>query len=147
MFIAVEPLKGFRLTEIKKQRTREDYAAFMKRLSNLYPDAEKIILIQDNLNTHFPSSFYKAFDPETAFDLTRRFKMVYTPKKASWLNMAEIELSAFGKQCLNRRIGDIETLEKEVAALTAERNLKRIKIHWSFTKNHARDKFKRFYTK
>ena len=138
-------MRGFRYIEIHKRRTKKDYAHFMKNLAKLYPEAEKIILIQDNLNTHNPSSFYETFPASEAFNLAQRFSMQYTPKKASWLNMAEIELSAFARQCLNRRIPDIDTLKKESLALAHERNKKSIKIHWQFTKEQARDKFKRFY--
>jgi len=145
LLLAVEPLTGFRYIEIRKRRTKKDYADFMKNLEKIYINADKIVLVQDNLNTHNPSSFYETFDAEEAFRLTQRFEMYYTPKRASWLNMAEIELSAFGKQCLNRRIPDIETLKKETLALAKQRNEDSIKIHWQFTKNHARKKFERFY--
>ena len=145
LLLAVEPLAGFRYIEIRNTRTKKDYAEFMKNLSEIYSHAEKIILVQDNLNTHNPSSFYENFEAQAAHTLTHRFEWHYTPKKASWLNMAEIELSAFGKQCLNRRIPDLESLKRETRALANGRNEQERKIHWQFTKNHARDKFQRFY--
>ena len=110
-----------------------------------YPDAEKIVLVQDNLNTHNPSSFYETMNPEEAFALSERFEMVYTPKKASWLNMAEIELSALSKQCLDRRISQIKILDAEVKAWTNKRNKQKIKITWNLTKNQARNKFEKHY--
>ena len=102
-------------------------------------------MVQDNLNTHNPGSFYQAFAPEQAFALAQRFEMHYTPTKASWLNMVEIELSILSKQCLDRRIADMETLEREVLAWAEERNARRATIHWQFTKDKAREKFSRFY--
>lgn len=145
VLMAVEPLAGYRVVKVTKQRTKKDYAQFMKTLAEAYPKAEKIILVQDNLNTHNPSSFYETFEAPEAFALSERFEMIYTPKKASWLNMAEIELSALSKQCLDRRIGDITILSKEVYALTKERNRDKVNIDWQFTKNNARDKFSKQY--
>jgi len=146
VLMAVEPLAGHRLAKTTEQKTKKDYAEFMKELSAHYPEAEKIILVQDNLNTHNPSSFYETFAAEEAFALTRRFEMIYTPKKASWLNMAEIELSALSKQCLDRRIDNIQTLAQEVTAWSSERNRLHTKITWHFTKNNAREKFSRIYS-
>jgi len=145
IMMAVEPLAGKRIVEVKERRTKKDYALFMKKVEEAYRGAEKIILVQDNLNTHNPSSFYETFSPETAFDLSQRFQMVYTPKKASWLNMAEIELSTLSKQCLDRRIGDIETFSKEVYAWARERDRRKATISWQFTKNDAREKLNRHY--
>jgi hypothetical protein len=142
---AVEPLKGKRIVEVREQKTKKDYAEFMVKLSKYYPKAKKIILIQDNLNTHNPSSFYENMSAEEAFTLSQRFEMIYTPKKASWLNMAEIEFSALSKQCLDRRIGSLKKLTKEVNAWITKRNKDTIKINWQFTKNNAREKFERFY--
>ena len=141
VLMAVEPLAGKRVVRVTERKTKEDYAGFMKKLSNSYPDAEKIVLVQDNLNTHNPSSFYETMNPEEAFALSERFEMIYTPKKASWLNMAEIELSALSKQCLDRRIAEIKILKSEVEAWTDKRN----KQKTYFTKNQARDKFERHY--
>lgn len=143
---AVEPLQGSRFVEVRKQKTKKDYAEFMKKLSEQYPHAKKIILVQDNLNTHNPSSFYENMPAKEAFALSQRFEMIYTPKKASWLNMAEIEFSALSKQCLDRRIGNLKLLTKEVNAWSKKRNKNKIKINWQFTKNKARDKFERHYS-
>lgn len=145
VLLAVEPLTGKRIVEVTLQRTKKDYAKFMKKLADSYPDAKKIILIQDNLNTHNASSFYENFSAPEAFKLMSRFEMVYTPKKASWLNMAEIEFSALSKQCLDRRIGEFEILSSEVDKWVNIRNNNQVKIHWQFTKNQAREKFTRFY--
>jgi len=106
---------------------------------------KKIVLVQDNLNTHNPSSFYEVFPAAEAFALAQRFEMVYTPKKASWLNMAEIELSALSKQCLDRRIAEMRTLAAEVGSWTRRRNHLKATICWNFTKNDARNKLNRFY--
>jgi hypothetical protein len=145
VLMAVEPLSGHRFVKVTEQRTKIDYAEFMKSLSLNYPEAEKIILVQDNLNTHNPSSFYETFDAPEAFALSQRFETVYTPKKASWLNMAEIELSALSKQCLDRRIDKMSVLAKEVMAWSKKRNRLATKITWHFTKNGARDKLSRHY--
>jgi len=145
IMIAFEPLAGRRIIEVKERRTKKDYAKFMKKVEQAYQKAEKIVLVQDNLNTHNPSSFYETFSAQEAFDLSQRFQMIYTPKKASWLNMAEIELSALSKQCLDRRIGDIETFSKEVGAWANQRNRKKASVSWQFTKNVARDKLNRHY--
>jgi len=142
---AIEPLKGKRIVEVRKQKTKKDYAEFMNEVVKHYPKAKKIILIQDNLNTHNPSSFYENMPAQEAFALSQRFEMIYTPKKASWLNMAEIEFSALSKQCLDRRIGDLKMLIKEVGAWARKRNKYKVKINWQFTKNKAREKFERFY--
>jgi len=145
VLMAVEPLAGRRIANIKEQRTKKDYAKFMKNLAASYPDAEKIILVQDNLNTHNPSSFYETFPAAEAFALSQRFEMVYTPKKASWLNMAEIELSALSKQCLDRRIAEMQILAAEVNAWTKRRNRLKAGISWNFTKTDARKKMNRLY--
>lgn len=145
MLMAVEPLTGKRIIEVTKRKTKKDYARFMRKVAKAYPNAQKIILIQDNLNTHNPSSFYETFPAEKAFQLSQRFDMVYTPKKASWLNMVEIEFSALSKQCLNRRIADINTLSQEVYTWTKKRIKNNIQINWQFTKQNARDKFNRAY--
>jgi hypothetical protein len=143
---AVEPLAGRRIVKVTQQKTKKDYAQFMQALSVSYPEAERIVLVQDNLNTHNPSSFYEAFPAAEAFALAQRFEMVYTPKRASWLNMAEIELSALSKQCLDRRIAEMGTLTSQVNSWTKRRNGLRIVIRWNFTKNDAREKFNRFYS-
>ena len=145
VLMAVEPLAGRRIVKVTQQKTKKDYAQFMQALSVSYPEAERIILVQDNLNTHNPSSFYEAFPAAEAFALAQRFEMVYTPKKASWLNMAEIELSALSKQCLDRRIAEMRTLTSQVNSWTKRRNCLKVAIRWNFTKNDAREKFNRFY--
>jgi hypothetical protein len=145
ILLAVEPLSGKRIVEVRRQKTKTDYAEFMQKVANQYSDAQKITLIQDNLNTHNPSSFYETFPASTAFDLTQRYEMIYTPKKASWLNMAEIEFSALSKQCLDRRIDHIVKMNKEVNTWTRKRNKAKVKIHWQFTKTKARKKFNSKY--
>ena len=145
VLMAVEPLSGQRVVEVTEQRTKKDYAQFMKDLAAHYPDADKIVLVQDNLNTHNPSSFYEVFDAPEAFALSERFEMVYTPKKASWLNMAEIELSALSKQCLDRRIDKKNILAKEVLTWSKKRNRLGTKITWHFTKSKAREKLNKVY--
>jgi len=149
VFIACEPLTGWRYVEVRKQRTKMDYAEFMDKVSEIYlkmrPEADLLRVVQDNLNTHTYGSFYERFDPEKARYLKNRFEFHYTPKKGSWLNMAEIELSALARQCLDRRIGDAETLEREAKAWERERNEKKIMIQWRFTTNDAREKLKRHY--
>lgn len=143
---AVEPLTGDRIVEVRKSKTKKDYSEFMERVAKKYSRARKIVLIQDNLNTHNPSSFYENMEAKEAFELSKRFDMIYTPKKASWLNMAEIEFSALSKQCLDRRIGNFQTLKSEVGSWSRDRNKKKIKLTWQFTKNKARKKFERFYS-
>jgi hypothetical protein len=147
LFVAVEPLTGFRFARVYAQRTKLEYADFMRALTELprYATVKGFRLVQDNLNTHNASSFYQAFDPETARQLKQKFAYHYTPTNASWLNMAEIELSAISKQCLDRRIPTQELLEQEVLACVKERNEKEIKITWQFTTNDARKKLKRHY--
>jgi hypothetical protein len=146
VFIAFEPLTGQRFVQVRQRRTKKDYAEFMQELAEShYPSAEKIVLVQDNLNTHSPGSFYEAFRPEEAFALAQRFEMHYTPIKASWLNMVEIELSVLSKQCLDRRIGDIEILEREVLTWARQRSDQRTTVQWQFTQVKARHKFKKFY--
>jgi hypothetical protein len=145
VLMAVEPLAGRRVVNVTEQKTKKDYAEFMKALAASYPDAAKIVLVQDNLNTHNPSSFYEAFPAAEAFALAQRFEMVYTPKKASWLNIAEIELSALSKQCLDRRIAEMHTLSVQVDSWTRRRNRLKVTICWNFTKNDARNKLTRFY--
>ena len=117
----------------------------MEKVSGMFPQAETIRVVQDNLNTHTYGSFYENFDAEKARSLKNLFEFHYTPKHASWLNMAEIDLSALSRQCLDRRIGDAEVLEREAKAWERERNEKKIMIQWRFTTNDAREKLKRHY--
>lgn len=145
VLMAVEPLAGRRVITVTERRTKKDYAEFMKALAASYTAAAKIVLVQDNLNTHNPSSFYETFPAAEAFALAQRFEMVYTPKKASWLNMAEIELSALSKQCLDRRIAEMKALAAQVDSWTKQRNRLKAGISWNFTKNDARNKLSRFY--
>lgn len=145
VLMAVEPLAGRRVITVTERRTKKDYAIFMKALAAAYPASEKIVLVQDNLNTHNPSSFYEAFPATEAFALAQRFEMVYTPKKASWLNMAEIELSALSKQCLDRRIAEMKMLAAQVGSWTKQRNRLKAGISWNFTKSDARNKLSRLY--
>ena len=123
-----------------------DYAQFMyNMLHKHYVHVEYIRLVQDNLNTHTPGSFYEVLDPEEAFELNQRFEVHYTPKKGSWLNMAEIEFAALSTQCLGRRIGDDQTLTEEVMAWKTQRNLNRTTVNWQFSQTKARSKLQRHY--
>lgn len=146
VFLAFEPLAGKRLICVKERRTMVDYANFMRLLVDQYPEAETILLVQDNLNTHTAGSFYNALPPDDAFQLGRRFEYHYTPKKGSWLNMAEIELSALSKQCLDRRIADMKRLIDEVSAWEQERNAIGATVRWRFNKDNARVKLQRHYS-
>jgi len=143
VFVAIEPLSGKSLMKVTHRRTKQDYAAFMREVSEHWYEAVQIRLVQDNLNTHSPSSFYERFEASAAFALAERFMWYYTPKKGSWLNMAELELSVLSRQCLDRRIASIEELTTEVAAFSAQRQ--GVKITWRFTKNDARTKLARHY--
>ena len=145
LFIAFEPLTGQRIVEVRDRRTKTDYAHFLNKVAQHYPNATQIRLVQDNLNTHNPSSFYQTFDPSRAFELTQLFDMCYTPKSASWLNMVEIELAVLSRQCLSRRMGQVSELQRQVNAWTEARNRKKATVNWQFTLNHARQKFKPFY--
>ncbi len=142
---AIEPLTGKRIAQVYEQRRKREYAQFMKELAAAYPDAIKLRVVQDNLNTHNASSFYENFPAAEAFELAQRFEFHYTPKSASWLNMIEIEFSALARQCLHRRIPTQETLTNEVLAIIKERNDKKIKINWQFSIESARTKFNRHY--
>jgi hypothetical protein len=122
-----------------------DYANFMKVLADHYQDAETILLVQDNLNTHTAGSFYQVMHPDSAFKLAKRFEYHYTPKKGSWLNMVEIELSALSKQCLDRRIADMKTLADEVSAWERERNSIGATVRRKFNKDNARVKLQSHY--
>lgn len=145
LLVAIEPLTAKREAQVFDRRTKQEYALFMRELAAQYPEAEKIRVVQDNLNTHSTSSFYESFSAEEAFRLAERFEFYYTPKSASWLNMIEIEFSALSKQCLNRRIATKEELTKEVMALVKEREEKAIKIDWQFSMESARGKLNRHY--
>lgn len=146
IFMFTEPLGGWRRSVALPQRTSEDWAMQIKMLDEQYPHAEKIVLVMDNLNTHNISSLYKVFPPEEAFRLTQRLEIHYTPKHGSWLNIAEIELSALTIQCLaERRIPSIDTLNEELSAWYARRNLSQKGVDWHFTTSDARVKLKHLY--
>ena len=147
IFIANEPLSGWRMAKVTEQRTKQDWALFTAQIAKQYPDAKRITLVMDNLNTHMPSSWYETFAPDKAKALWDRFEVIYTPKHGSWLNMAEIELNVLAGQCLNRRIGDINTMRQEVAAWAQARNTGSSIIDWRFTTEDARIKLKRLYPK
>jgi hypothetical protein len=145
VFMAVEPLAGWRQVTVTERRTKLDFAAQLKQLSEHYVDADCIRVVLDNLSTHTPASLYEAFGPGEARRLVRRLEFHYTPKHGSWLNMAEVELSVLSGQCLDRRIGNEDTLATEVAAWTATRNQERVRIQWRFTVHDARRKLAHLY--
>jgi hypothetical protein len=147
IFIFTEPLAGWRYVEAFPHRTKIDWAHRVEWvLDNQYPDAEKVVLVMDNLNTHVLSSLYEAFPPDIAFRLSQRLEIHYTPKHGSWLDIAEIELSALSAQCLgSRRIPTIEALNKELAAWESVRNANQKGVDWHFTCHDARMKLKRLY--
>ena len=146
IFMFVEPLGGWRHVKVTEHRTTVDWAHQIRQLlDEHYPTAERIRLVMDNLNTHTIGSLYEAFEPEEAHRLAKRLEIHQTPKHGSWLNMAEIELSALTQQCLNRRIPDIETLRKETRTWECRRNQKQKGVDWQFTTEDARIKLKRLY--
>lgn len=146
IFLEVEPLAGPRHVFITEHRTRKDWAYFIKgMLVERYPQATKVRLVMDNLNTHSAASLYETFEPEEARSLARRLEIHYTPKHGSWLNIAEIELSALNSQCLDRRIPEINLMKTEVAAWQHDRNNRAAPIDWRFTTENARIKLKRLY--
>jgi hypothetical protein len=146
LFMICEPMVGWRRVEVTQQRTAIDYAHLLKTLVDSdYAQAEKLIVIQDNLNTHSPASLYKAFEPQEAQRILSRLEFCHTPKHGSWLNMAEIELSILSRQCLDRRIPDLETLKSEVDAWQDNRNHEETWIDWRFTTADARVKLHRLY--
>lgn len=146
LFMLFAPLEGWRHVEVTDRRTAIDYAHVLKALSDVhFASAEKIVLVQDNLNTHAPASLYEAFAPAEARRLVDRFEWHYTPKHGSWLDMAESELAILSRQCLDRRIPGKATLEREVAAWLAQRNMHHATADWRFTTDAARIKLKRLY--
>lgn len=147
LLATIEPLTGRRIADVFDQRRKIEFALHFQKVAAMYPAAEKIIVILDNLNTHNASSFYEVFAAEEAFRLSQRFEFIYTPKSASWLNMIEIEFSAISRQCLDRRIPSKEKLEKEVLAIVKERSEKAVKINWQFSIETAREKLNRHYEK
>lgn len=146
LFMFVEPLAGKRQVKVTQRRTKADWAQAMRELADVhYPEAEVIVVVMDNLNTHSPSSFYEAFEPEEARRLVTRFEFHHTPKHGSWLNMAEVELSALRRQCLAGRIANQAILETEVHAWQEERDASVVKVHWRFTTADARIKLAHLY--
>ena len=146
LFMLFAPLEGWRHVKVTEQRTAVDFAHVLKELSDIhFASAAKIVLLQDNLNTHAPSSLYEAFPPAEARRLVERFEWHYTPKHGSWLNLAESELAVLSGQCLDRRIDDRATLTREVAAWVARRNTHHAKANWRFTTADARIKLKSLY--
>jgi DDE superfamily endonuclease len=145
IFVAVEPLAGKRYIKVTDQRKKADFAQFIKELLSFYPEAKKIRLVTDNLNTHFESSFYETFNAREADSLLEKIEFHYTPKHGSWLNMAEIEINIMDRECLNRRIGQKNILKKEIASWAKQRNKERKKITWTFTKKKADKKLSKYY--
>ncbi len=145
-FMLFAPLEGWRHVKVTDRRTAVDYAQVLQELADVhFPKAEKIVLVQDNLNTHAKASLYEAFAPAEARRLVERFEWHYTPKHGSWLNLAEAELGVLSSQCLDRRIPDRAMLEREVAAWNATRNARNVKADWHFTTTDARVKLKNLY--
>ena len=146
LFMMFAPLEGWRHVKVTDRHTALDYAQVLKELSDThFPGSAKIVLVQDNLNTHKPASLYEAFPPAEARRLVERFEWHYTPKHGSWLDMAESELGVLSSQCLDRRIPDQQVLKEEVEAWEADRNRKHAKADWQFTTADARVKLKRLY--
>jgi hypothetical protein len=146
IFMISEPLAGKRAVEVTDRRTRKDYAECLGKIADeMYPAAEVIVLVQDNLNTHSPASLYEAFEPAEAKRLADRFEVHYTPKHGSWLDMAEIELGILGRQCLAKRIDNIDDLRREVKAWEVTRNSAGTTVNWQFTTADARIKLRRLY--
>jgi hypothetical protein len=146
LFLAIEPLRGWRSVRVTERRTKLDFAEQLRLLVDQdYPQAEKIVLVTDNLNTHRPACLYERFVPAEARRIAAKLEWHYTPKHASWLNIAECELAVLARQCLARRMADNELLTHEVAAWTEQRNNTRVTIDWQFTTEDARVKLKRLY--
>lgn len=146
IFAFIEPLGGMHHVSVREHRTAKDWAEEIKYLSDvMYPNAEKIILVMDDLNTHAPSSLYKAFTPEEARRIIKRLEIHYTPKHGSWLDIAEIELNVMTRQCLSRRISSIENLQRELSVWENERNSKQAGVNWQFKTKDARIKLTSLY--
>lgn len=146
IFVAVEPKAGKHHIKVTDHRTRKDFAMFIKWLINeKYKQAKKVLMVLDNLNTHFKKSFYETFSVQECIRLLKRVKFIYTPKHASWLNMAEIEINLLQQECLNRNIGNRCDLEKQVNAWCNENNEETRKIYWTFTRYKADKKLSRYY--
>ena len=146
IFMVNEPLTGKRFVTVTERKTKKDWAMLIKEIADVhYPKAEKIRLVSDNLNTHKPAALYETFLPQEAKRIWDRFEFIHTPKHGSWLNMAEIELNVLMRQCLNRRIDNLQTMQHEVTAWQNDRNNKEASINWQFTNETARVKLKRLY--
>jgi DDE superfamily endonuclease len=146
LFMLFEPLAGKRKVFVRDRRTARDFAEVVAYLCDeMYPQADRIVLVMDNLNTHGPHSLYERYDPATARRLMEKLEWHYTPKHGSWLNMAEIELSALATQCLSERMGSRARLESEVAAWESDRNGEAVTADWRFTMDEARNRLKRLY--
>jgi hypothetical protein len=146
LFLLCEPLRGRRWVDVTEHRTKVDRAHQIKELvDERYPEAQKIVLVMDNLDTHTPASLYETFEPEEAKRIAEKLEIHYTPKHGSWLNMAEIELGVLSRQCLDRRVPDFETLQAEVEAWQDRRDAMCGKIDWRFSTEDARLKLKRLY--
>jgi hypothetical protein len=146
LFMVSEPLLGWRHVEVTERRTAKDFAEVVRWLvEEVHPDAEKVVLVMDNLNTHKLASLYEAFPPEQARRLAERLEIHHTPKHGSWLNMAEIELSVLARQCLDRRLESLAVLKQEVEAWVSERNERMVEVKWRFTTADARIKLRHLY--
>ncbi len=146
LFMIFEPLGGKRHVKVTERRTKKDWAECVREVvDEMYPEADRIVLVMDNLNTHTPASLYEAFAPEEAKRIADKLEIHYTPKHGSWLDMAEIELGVLGRQCLDRRIDNVEELTREVAAWEAERNASKAKVNWRFSTPNARIKLRKLY--
>lgn len=146
LFMFFEPLGGRREVEVKPKRGAREWAEVMRELVDVhYPEAERIVVVLDNLNTHAPSSLYEVYEPAEARRIARKLELHYTPKHGSWLNMAEIEISVLARQCLKRRLASEAELGREVAAWTGARNNNGASVDWRFTTDDARIKLKRLY--
>ena len=146
VFLACEPLAGKRYLHVSERRTKVDWAQFMRELVDVHSaQAEKIVVVLDNLNTHTPAALYEAFAPAEARRIAQRLEIHSTPKHGSWLNMAEIELSVLSGQCLDRRIDNADELKREVSAWEDERNERQVGVNWQFTTADARIKLRKLY--
>jgi hypothetical protein len=146
VFMLFEPLKGWRHAAVTARRTNKDFAGMVRALIDVwYPAAERVVLVLDNLSTHTPAALYETFPPEEARRLVERLEIHYTPKHGSWMNMAELELSVLARQCLDRRIPDLDALRREVAVWELDRNAAMVRVDWQFTTADARVRLKRLY--
>lgn len=145
LLMTIEPLTGKRVADVFDQRRKREFALHFQKVAKEFPKAEKILVVLDNLNTHNESAFYETFSAEEAFRLSHLFEFIYTPKSASWLNIIEIEFSALSRLCLNRRIPNKQELEQEVMSIIKDREKKKIKIDWQFSKETARTKLNKHY--